>query len=92
MGCLIDPFGCVSQGFDSLLAGIPWPWVIGSLILGAALGKWGVTAVLGIAGYLLWQRRSADVHEQLPANHRDAAPVRKAPKRKIRTLQDIFKR
>lgn len=51
IGCLFNPAGCVSDAFNA----IPLEWLLGAafvagLVLGAALGRWAVAALLGVLG------------------------------------------
>ena len=53
--CLFDPIGCVQTTVAGWWASIPLEWLLGAafvlgLMVGAALGRWGVAALLGVLG------------------------------------------
>lgn len=85
LGCFMDPGGCFNQGIASIIAWFPFGiegikaavW----MIVGAALGKWGVGAVIALA--LALKASGKIEHEHVDGY--DAAPP-PAPKKKRKTL------
>lgn len=82
MECLFNPGGCVNDGIASLIAWYPFgiegikatAW----MIVGAALGRFGVAAVITLALALKVAGKSPEVHEHVVG--KDAAPpVSKRP-------------
>ena len=78
---LFNPGGCIDQGIGSLLAWFPFgiegikaaAW----MIVGAALGKWGVAAVIALALALKASGKEPDLYE-----HEDPKPVPVPTRRK----------
>lgn len=84
LGCFMDPGGCFDSGIAGIIAWFPFGieglkaavW----MIIGAALGKWGVGAVLTLAVALKASGKIEHEHVDGP----DAAPP--IPKKKRKTL------
>ena len=91
LSCLTDLGPCLSAGLDTIVAMVPWWWVIGSVIFGAVLGAsfgWlGVAAAVG--GLLAFLGgRSTSRRDQA----RNPPPLPPVPKSRPKTLKDLFKR
>jgi len=92
IGCVLDPGACIDGAVASWLAWFPYgltgfAFVCGMLV-GAALGKWGVAAVIALLVAI--RSAPADTHENVSG--KDAAPVVKPKPKKRPTLMDSFKR
>lgn len=82
MECLFNPAGCFNSGISSLIAWFPFglegikaaAW----MIVGAALGKWGVAAVIALALALKASGNDPERYEHVSG--KDAAPAPKKPK------------
>lgn len=86
LSCLFAAGECVDSVVGAWLAWFPYgltgfTFVCGMLV-GAALGKWGVAAVLALI--VAVKVGGGDTHEHVSG--KDAAPVVK-PKKKVRTLK-----
>jgi len=83
LGCFLDPGGCFNQGINGIIAWFPFgiegikaaKW----MIVGAALGKWGVGAVIALALALKVSGKSPDQHEHVAGP--DAVPPAPKPKK-----------
>jgi hypothetical protein len=85
IGCILDPGACIDGAVASWLAWFPFGrdgfvFTCG-MVAGAALGKWGVGAVIA----LMIAIRSAPGEPHEHVSGKDAAPVVKA-KPKVRTI------
>ena len=83
-GCFLDPGGCFNSGIAGIVAWYPFGlegikatvW----MIVGAALGRFGVVAVITLALALKVAGKTPDVHEHVGGP--DAAPPAPAKKKK----------
>jgi hypothetical protein len=84
LGCFLDPGGCFNSGIAAMVAWYPFGlegikatvW----MIVGAALGRFGVAAVIALALALKVAGKTPDVHEHVGGP--DAAPPTPAKKKK----------
>jgi hypothetical protein len=90
LSCLFAPGECVDSVVGAWLAWFPYgltgfTFVCGMLV-GAALGKWGVAAVIA----LLVAIRSApgETHEHVSGKDAAVPQREKLPKKKVRTIFD----
>lgn len=76
LSCFLSPGDCISSGINAIINLVPFGIVgvafIAGLICGAALGKWGVAALLVLAAAVRFGTKSSDVHEHVTG--KDAAP------------------
>lgn len=84
MSCALLDIGChVDGGIQSLVSIVPFgasgAIFLAGMVAGAALGRWGVAAVIVAAGALKYADRD---HEQIKPDSPDAAPSPPKPKRK----------
>lgn len=85
-GCVLNPGACIDGAVASWLAWYPFGiegvkatvW----MIVGAALGRFGVAAVIALAIGLKVAGKTPDIHEQLAGGKDAAPPVPKPKKRK----------
>jgi hypothetical protein len=77
--CLFDPIGCVQTTLAGWIASIPLEWLLGAvfvlgMMVGAAVGRWGVAAILGgLALITVFSNRTPDRH-QVEIDGNDARP------------------
>jgi len=84
LGCFLDPGGCFNSGIAAMVAWYPFGlegikatvW----MIVGAALGRFGVVAVIALALALKVAGKTPDVHEHVGGQ--DAAPPIPVKKKK----------
>jgi len=90
--CVIDPFGCLSDGIGQMIASIAWYWwaLAGLVLVGIVwkLAGWpGLLALAAGAGFILGRRSAPDPIEHVEG--KDAAPPvhrpRVKPKRTLNT-------
>lgn len=89
MRCGLLDIGCyVDSGIQSLVSIIPFgasgAIFLAGMVAGAALGRWGVAAVILAAGALKYADR--EHHEQLKPGSPEAAPPVPKPKKRSKTL------
>lgn len=85
LGCFLDPGGCFNDGIGAIIAWYPFGlegikatvW----MVVGAALGRFGVAAVIALALALKVAGKTPEVHEHV-AGHDAAPPVPAKKKRK----------
>lgn len=87
MSCGLLDIGCyVDGGIQSLVSIVPFgasgAIFLAGMVTGAALGRWGVAAVILAAGALKYADRE---HEQLKPGSPDAAPPVPKPKKPRKT-------
>jgi hypothetical protein len=83
MSCALLDLGChVDGGIQSLVSIVPFgasgAIFLAGMVAGAALGRWGVAAVIVAAGALKYADRE---HEQLKPGSPDAAPPVPKPRK-----------
>lgn len=82
--CVLDPGGCISQAILSVIDVFPFGLeglkAAGWMIVGAALGRWGVGAVIAIAIALKVSGKTDEAHEHVVG--KDAAPTPPKPKKR----------
>ncbi len=88
-GCFLDPGGCFNSGISAFVAWYPFGleglkatvW----MIVGAALGRFGVAAVIALAVALKVAGKAPDAHENV-AGHDAAPPIPQPKPKKRKTL------
>lgn len=90
-----DPVGYIGAALSGWLTSLPLDWLLGAafiagLLLGAAIGKWGVAA-LGVAAavFIAWRsgRGAQQDSENVPVDTPDAVAAPKRRKRRARPVQ-----
>jgi hypothetical protein len=100
LSCLFDPGACIAAGWTNLLAAVPWwAWVAIALVAVGIVWKFagwpGLIALAFAVGYFARDIGKAyPVVKQEPFENvdgPDAAPPPAKPKKKRRTLEDLFR-